>query len=249
MGGPLSGRTIVVTRPAEDSPALAEKLQKRGARVIDAPAIEIEPVSDAAELDEAVRELAVGDYVWVSFSSPRAVDVVLDRLRAFGLPPRLPAKVAAVGPATAERLAARNVAVDLQADPHTTEALAGSFPDGEGRVLLPRADIAPEGLEEALRAKGWSPVRVEAYRTRFPEDRPHDAREALKDGTVDAVTFTSSSTVEGFARMAGVVNGPRVVCIGPVTAEAAKKTGFPVDAVAEPHTIDGLVAALERLFT
>jgi len=245
----LRGRTILVTRPAEDARSLASRLQDAGATVIEAPAIEIEPVSDTSELDRAIKELAAGEFAWVSFTSPRAVDAVCERLRRFGLPPRIPAKVAAVGPVTAETLRERGVQVDLLADPHTTAALAEAFPTGEGRVLMPRADIAPDGLEEALERKGWAAVRVDAYRTRFPDELPPEAADALREGRVDAVTFTSASTVEGLAGLVRVPEGVRVVCIGPVTADAARRAGLAVAAMAEPHTVDGIVRALENLFS
>jgi uroporphyrinogen III methyltransferase/synthase len=245
----LEGRTVLITRPVEDSSELAAKLRELGARVIEAPTIEIVALEDTTELDRAIRALAAGEFAWVSFTSPRAVDAVLDAMRRFGLPPRLPSKVAAVGPATAGKLGEAGVTVDLLADPHTTEALAEQFPSGEGQVLFPRADIAPEGLEERFREKGWTPVRVDAYLTRYLDAFPEEAEKALGDGGVDAVVFTSSSTVEGFVRMAGVRREPSVVCIGPVTADAAARAGFWVDEVAEPHTVDGIVRALDNLWS
>jgi uroporphyrinogen-III synthase len=115
-------------------------------------------------------------------------------------------------------------------------------------VLCARADVAPEGLEDALAAKGWSPVRVDAYRTRTPKALPAEARRALSGGSVDAVTFTSASTVRGFVAQLGEVRGvPKVICIGPVTAREARAHGFTVHAVARPHTVEGLIAALERV--
>jgi uroporphyrinogen III methyltransferase / synthase len=245
----LSGRTILITRPAEDSSDLASKLRDRGATVIEAPTIAIEPVPDTIELDRAIKELAAGEFAWVSFTSPRAVDAVCERLHRFGLPPRLPAKIAAVGPATAERLRERGIDVDLLAEPHTTNALADAFPSGEGRVLFPRADIAPEGLEDRFREKGWTPIRVDAYRTRYLGELPDGAREALDAGRVDAVVFTSSSTVEGFARLAGERREVAAVAIGPVTAETARRAGFRVAGMAEPHTVDGIVRAVENLWS
>jgi len=244
----LEGRTILVTRPVRDAGELAQRLRERGARVVEAPAIEIVELEDATELDRAIRQLAGGEFAWVSFTSPRAVDAVCDRLRRFGLPPRIPSKIAAVGPATAKRLADVGLPVDLLADPHTTDALADAFPAGAGRVLLPRADIAPEGLEERLRQKGWTPVRVDAYQTRYPDELPGEARKALELG-VDAVVFTSSSTVEGFVRLAGPRLGTPAVCIGPVTSDAALRAGFSVKAVADPHTVDGIVEAVDNLFS
>jgi uroporphyrinogen III methyltransferase / synthase len=105
-------------------------------------------------------------------------------------------------------------------------------------------------LEAALAANGWSPVRVDAYRTRMARTLPAGARAALRDGDVDAITFTSASTVRGFVGSTGVVRGnPKIVSIGPVTAREAREHGLRVSAVARPHTIEGLVAALERVLT
>ena len=240
---PLAGRTVLVTRPEEDAEELAKLLRRRGATAIVAPAIRIEP-SRSAALRRAMRELAEGAFDWITVTSPRTVDVLADHLR----PRELRAEVAAVGEGTADafrRWARRGP--DLTPKTFTTEALARAFPKGEGRVLVPRADVAPEGLEDALAGKGWTPVRVEAYRTRFRRSLPADARAALRAGEVEAVTFTSASTVRGFVGAVGAVKGaPKVVCIGPVTAREARDHGFTVHAVANPHTLEGLVDAVER---
>ena len=159
--------------------------------------------------------------------------------------------VAAVGEGTQEafrRWSRRQP--DLVPATFTTAALGRAFPRGNGRILCPRADIAPEGLEDALRAKGWSPTRVDAYRTRFPRSLPREARLALAEGRVDAVTFTSASSVRGFVGALGAVRGlPKVAAIGPVTAREAREHGLRVHAVARPHTVGGLVAAVERALT
>ena len=158
------------------------------------------------------------------------------------------AQVAAIGDGTAaafRRWARRDP--DLQPTTFTTTALARAFPRGSGRVLTARADIAPEGLEDALVRKGWRAVRVVAYRTLFATSLPREARDALRRGEVDAVTFTSASTVRGFVNVLGAAKGtPKVVCIGPVTAAAARAAGLRPASVAKPHTIEGVVAALER---
>jgi uroporphyrinogen-III synthase len=241
---PLAGHTVLVTRPRPEAEALARLLERRGATAIVAPAIELVPVRSAA-LTRSLGELADGAFAWVTLTSPRTVDVLAEHLT----PGRLRAKVAAVGDGTAERFrrwSRRDP--DLVPKAFTTEALGRAFPKGSGRVLTPRADVAPEGLEDALARKGWSPTRVDAYRTRMPRSLPAEARAALRSGDVDAVTFTSASTVRGFVRALGVVKGnPRVVCIGPVTAREAREHGLRVHAVADPHTVDGLVAAVERV--
>ena len=240
---PLAGRTVVVTRPRPEADELARLLERRGARAIVAPAIELAPVRSAA-LTRALAELADGDFAWVTLTSPRTVDVLAERLEAR----QVRAKVAAVGEGTAEayrRWSRRRP--DLVPRAFTTASLGRAFPRGNGRVLTPRADVAPEGLEDALERKGWRPTRVDAYRTRMPRSLPADARAALHDGEVDAVTFTSASTVRGFVGALGAVKGsPKVVAIGPVTAREARAHGLHVHAVASPHTIEGLVAAVER---
>jgi len=225
---------------------LVKLLDQRGARAIVAPTIALRPVRSAA-LSAALRDLAAGRYEWLVLTSPATIAMLADRLAG---PRDVRAAVAAVGDGTAEafrRWARRDA--DLRPRTFTVAALARAFPRGEGRVLCPRADIAPDGLEEALQAKGWSAERVDAYRTVFARRLPRDAADALGAGAVDAVTFTSASTVRGFVGALGAVRGlPKVVCIGPVTAAEARAHGLTVHAVADPHTTDGLVGALERVF-
>ena len=240
----LAGRTIIVTRPAEQAAPLARELERRGARILVAPTIRLMAARSAA-LTAALRELAAGQFDWMTLTSAATVDVLRDRL---GAPGDVRAKVAAIGEGTAQafrRWARRDP--DLQPATFTTAALARAFPRGSGRVLCARADIAPEGLEEALARKGWAAIRVDAYRTVFATSLPRQTRDALRRGDVDAVTFTSASTVRGFVNALGAAKGaPRVVCIGPVTAAAARDAGLRPATVAKPHTIEGLVAALER---
>jgi uroporphyrinogen-III synthase len=244
VGRPLSGRTILVTRPLKQSKALVDELERRGARAIAAPTIELVPVRSAA-LTRALRDLAAGRFVWIVITSRQTVDMLASRVR----PDDVRAKVAAIGVGTADAFRSwTRREPELMPTTFTTAALARAFPRGRGRVLCGRADIAPAGLEEALRARGWSPERVDAYRTRMPKRLPAEARSALARGEVDAITFTSASTVRGFVGAVGAVRGaPKVVCIGPVTSREARERGVPVHAVARPHTLGGIVAALERV--
>jgi uroporphyrinogen-III synthase len=240
----LAGRTILVTRPAEQAAPLVRELERRGARVLVAPTIRLMTARSAA-LTAALKELAAGRFEWITLTSAATVDVLHERLAS---PREVKAKVAAIGEGTAaafRRWSRRTP--DLQPTTFTTAALARAFPRGSGRVLCARADIAPEGLEAALGRKGWEAERVDAYRTVFATSLPGEARDALRRGEVDAVTFTSASTVRGFTNALGAAKGtPKVVCIGPVTAAAARDAGLQPAAVARPHTLDGLVEALER---
>jgi len=240
----LAGRTIIVTRPAEQATPLVRELERRGARVLVAPTIRLAPARSAA-LTAALKELAAGRFEWITLTSAATVDMLRERLAT---PRDVRAKVAVIGDGTGaafRRWSRREP--ELQPATFTTAALARAFPRGSGRVLCARADIAPAGLEEALARKGWEPVRADAYRTVFATSLPRETRDALGGGDVDAVTFTSASTVRGFVHALGTVRGnPKVVCIGPVTAAAARDAGLRPAAVARPHTLDGLVQALER---
>ncbi len=250
--GPLAGKVVVLTRPRDQSDVLMRELGRRGAKAIVAPAIELVPARSAA-LTRALKELAAGEFEWITLTSRATVDVLASRLA----PRDVRARVAAVGEGTSKAFRRwTHREPNLVPRTFTTAALARAFPRGRGRVLCARADVAPEGLEDALAAKGWAPIRVDAYRTRMPRSLPGEARQALDEGRVDAITFTSASTVRGFvgalmgSGVAGttVRGGPKVVCIGPVTAREARARGLRVSAVAKPHTIEGLVAALERAF-
>lgn len=214
-----------------------------------APAIDLRPVRSAA-LTRAIRDLAHGAFAWIVLTSPATVRMLDERLDG---PRDVRAKVAALGEGTAAafgRWSRRRP--DLMPRTFTVAGLARAFPRGTGAVLCARADIAPDGLEDALAAKGWSPARVDAYRTVFPRTLPRAATTAIRAGEVDAITFTSASTVRGFLQAlgaGGLRGATKVVCIGPVTAKEARAHGLRVHAVADPHTTEGLVDALARALT
>jgi uroporphyrinogen-III synthase len=232
---------VLVTRPREESGELVRRLSDLGAAAMAAPTIRFR-TGDAAGLTALRDEEARGAFTWVVFTSARGVRTWFEQA-GDDLRPR--ARVAAVGSGTADALRDRGVEPDLVPARYTTEGLAEAFPAGSGRVLLPRADLATGDLEAALAGKGWSPMRVEAYRIELVGRLPDSVVGALARDEVDAVTFTSASTVQGFARATG--HRPTAVCIGPVTEQAARRAGFPIGGSAASHTIEGVVDAVVRL--
>jgi uroporphyrinogen III methyltransferase/synthase len=244
-GRPLFGRQVVVTRAQTQASALSARLRDLGARPIEVPTIRIDqPEDGGAGLERAAAELAQGRYDWVIFSSPNAVAALLDRLpdaRAFGS-----ASLAAMGPGTADALKAWRLVPDLVPERAIAEGLLEAFPDPPGpgsRVLLPRAAEGRDVLPDGLTAAGWDVDAVVAYRT---VRVPMTEADRVTVAAADAVCFASASAVKGFLDAAGSpdVMPPVVVCIGPSTAEAAAAVGLPVTAVAEQHTIPGLIDAL-----
>jgi uroporphyrinogen III methyltransferase/synthase len=240
---PLFGKRIIVTRAREQASGLVERLHELGAATVELPVIEI---GEPADGGEALRASAgrVGDYDWVAFTSANAVSRFFAALGAVGADTRALGgrRVAAIGPGTAEALAAAGVRADLVPERFVAESLLEAFPDGPGRVLLPRAAVARDALPAGLAERGWGVDVVEAYLTAIGQPAPEALAAAA---AAHAVTFTSSSTVTNYLAVAGDVPVPPVVaCIGPVTADTARAAGLTVDVVAAEHTIEGLVTAL-----
>jgi uroporphyrinogen III methyltransferase / synthase len=242
---PLLGRRIVVTRAREQASELVARLAALGAATIEVPAIAVhDPADGGAALAAAVDRLAAGDYAWLVVTSPNGARRVLAALRDGGRDARAlgGVRLAAIGPGTADVLAAANLVADLVPPRFVAESLVEAFPTGPGRVLLARAAVARDVLPEGLAAKGWATDVVEAYRT---EPVALDAERAVALADAEVVTFTSSSTVTNFLAAAGRDAVPPVVAaIGPVTAATARDAGLTVDVEAAVHTIDGLVSAL-----
>ncbi|HEV7865952.1 MAG TPA: uroporphyrinogen-III C-methyltransferase [Acidimicrobiia bacterium] len=240
---PLFGRRVIVTRAREQASGLLERLHELGAATVELPVIEIaEPADGGAALREAAGRVA--DYDWVAFTSANAVRRFFAALGQTGSDTRAlsGARVAAIGPGTADALSAAGVRADLVPGRFVAESLLGAFPPGPGRVLLPRAAVARDVLPAGLAEGGWSVDVVEAYRTVVGRPAPEALAAAA---TAHAVTFTSSSTVTNYLAVAGDLPVPPVVaCIGPVTADTARAAGLTVDVVAAEHTIEGLVTAL-----
>jgi len=247
---PLAGRTVVVTRSRAQAPKLAERLSRLGAVIVELPVIAIEdPADDGQALDRAAHRLTSGAYQWVACTSSNAVTRLVDALAGRAVPDSV--RWAAVGPGTADALAAAGLVPDLVPAVALAEALVGEFPaagesdsagGGPGTVLFPRAEVVRADLAAGLRAKGWLVDEVVAYRTVAVAPGPTAVAAATR---ADAVAFTSSSTVRNTVELLGAQGlPPVVVTIGPVTSSEARAAGVEVAGEADPHTIDGLVQAV-----
>ena len=249
---PLFGMRVLVTRSRQQAGSTSRLLAAQGAAPVELPTIEIAGLEDYAELDAAVARL--GAYAWVVFTSVNGVDAVFDRLRVAGKDARAfgGAQVCAIGPATAAALASHGIAADFVPPTYTTESISEGFRRSVirgARVLMPRADIAPATLSDALLRLGVELDEVVAYRTRVPRNAAARAVELLGGG-LDAAVFTSSSTVRNLVELIGgrleMLSGVRVISIGPVTSGTARELGVAVDVEAVEHTVPGVVDALVR---
>jgi len=264
---PLFGKRVLVTRPREQAGVAASLLRDLGAEPVVVPTIELRPPRNRAALARAMKALRAGEYAWAAFTSANGVDATWDALVAAGGDARAfgGVRIAAIGPATAAALEEHGLRADVVAREFVGEGLAKAMlakmkggarggARGEtirrGRVLLARAAKARDVLPEALRKAGWQVDVVAAYESHPPKKSSVSrlARE-LAAGRIDAVTFTSSSTVDNLCTVLGrgaqgLLARTRVASIGPVTTQTARKRGLRVDVMAAEYTVPGLIRAL-----
>ncbi len=250
---PLYGRTVMMTRARSQAGKLRGRLEVLGARVLEFPAIRIEPPRHFEALDRAIQNLRRFD--WVLFTSTNAVESFFGRVRRMGYDARVLAyvKVGVIGEATAEALAAEGLRADLKPERFTSEALVEKLAEMHeiaGRAfLLPRTDIAPPALAESLKKKGGEVTQVTAYRTVADAAGRKLLKKWLQNDKIDFCLFTSASTVDNFFRALGgqtLPEGLRLVSIGPVTSETIRRHGAGVWREAKVHTIEGLLETLQN---
>ena len=252
---PLFGKRVLVTRARHQASALSRLLTERGAQPVELPAIDICPVADLKELDRAIFNLK--QYHWIIFTSTNGVDAFWQRLHTLKLDSRAfsTLKIGAIGPATAQALETSGIVPDYVPEVYTSEGIIAGLENQNvagQRFLLPRADIADKELVEGICRLGATVDEIIAYRTTPSTESISRAKQMIISGKIDVITFTSSSTVSNLMTVFGkepvTVNGARVACIGPKTAETASKFGLSVDIMAKEQTIPGLVTAIEGYF-
>jgi uroporphyrinogen III methyltransferase / synthase len=246
---PLFGRRIVVTRASAQSAELSGRLAALGAEVIEMPATRVESTSDVA-LRGAIADLS--RYDWAIFTSQNAVRIFWNALRADGADARALAglKIAAIGPATADALLDRGLAVDVEPERFVAEALLEELRargDLRGaRVLYAAAEGAREVLPDGLRALGAIVDRIVLYRSVPDGANAGPVRQRLESDDVHLVTFTSASAVRAFVDAVGhdAARAAPAASIGPITSEAVRAAGLQLAVEARESTIDGMVHAI-----
>ena len=243
---PLYGKRVVVTRARAQASGLAKRLRGLGAEVVELPAIRIEPRIESDEVKAAVER--IGEFSLIVLTSPNGVRLLFEAMGNAGLDARAlsGATVAAIGPGTARALAKVGIAADIVPERFVAESLVESLAavDVAGKkVLVARAAEARDVIPEHLAERGAEVDIVALYETvrEAPDPTAVEAAQAA-----DYVTFTSSSTVRNLTEALGdrFPANARIVSIGPVTSETARNAGLEVHAEADPHDVDGLLAAL-----
>jgi uroporphyrinogen-III synthase len=230
----FSGRRVLVTRAASQADDLVSALRDVGLAPIPVPTIAVELEPPGGDLDAAARRL--GTYAWVVVTSANGARAILDAAERVATP-LVTLRWAAVGRATSAVLQREGIVVEFQPSRASSIAMAAELPVvNDERVLLVRGDLADVDFKLALRARGADVDDVVGYRTReAPEASRLMLRRAMASGHIDAVLFTSGSTVRGLVALARAesldIASIPAVCIGPETADEARDAGFSVMAV------------------
>ncbi len=254
---PLFGKKVLVTRTQAQAKAFTALLERSAATPIEFPTIKTVDPLDFGPLDRAIKRL--DKYDWAIFTSANGVKYFYKRIRALGLDIRelKGVKLIAVGPKTTAELAGLGVNVDLTPGKFIAEGLLktlGAKRIKGQRFLLPRAAKARELIPTEIRRLGGRIDVVDAYRTIKPRKGVTELRETMREGGIDVVTFTSSSTVSNFVSMfakgeaAKLLKNTKIACIGPVTADTARELNLNVDIMPGKHTVPALTRAMEEYF-
>lgn len=237
----LDSRTVLVTRARAQAEEMTVLLEGLGANVIHVPTIEFIPPDDLAPLDNAIRRLE--EYDWIVFTSSNAVDFFIQRSRENrndGVALLGTASVCAIGTATARALEEAGIRANVVAQESTSEGVLRELVERIGgenivrdlKILIPRAKVAREILPARLRDLGAQVDVVETYQTVLPQITRTSLKKLFEETRIDVITFTSSSTVSNLATLLGLTDlsdllkGALVACIGPVTAETARRFGL-----------------------
>lgn len=253
---PLFGRRIVITRPRRQAEDFARLLEDDGAEVLPYPTIETVVADSIDQVDDAVRRAV--DFDWLLFTSANGVRFFFERLRQIGSDVRVwhRAQLAAIGPQTAKEIERHGLRVDLVPGEYRAEGVIDAL--GEigirgKRILLPRAAGARPVLPLQLTDLGATVEEIVTYESVQPRERVAELIDLFAAGEVDAVTFTSSSTVHNFAASLGpdlvdLVGRTTIACIGPITAATARSYGLPVHVEPPSYTVPAFAAALSQYF-
>ncbi len=250
---PLHGRRILITRARHQVDPFRRELVDLGAAVVEIPTIEILRLPTDDRVRRAITNL--DRTALVIFASANAVDIFFQMLITEGADARAfhNSKLCAIGQETADALLDHGLTPELVTSEYTAEGLANALEGWEMqgmRVLVPRAEVARDALPSLLANRGAEVQILPVYRAVRPADTAPALLRLFEGEGVDVITFTSSSTVYNFVsafpedRLPAILGDAEIACMGPVTADSARKLGLDVAIVAREYTTHGLVQAI-----
>ena len=244
QAGPLSGRKILVTATEIIARPLAEYIRRLGGEPVVMSLIGVK----GQEMSRIKAVLTSPGKRWLVFTSRNGVRFFFEQMKKEQVDIRSlgDSRIAVMGAGTRRELENWGCYADLLPEQSCSESLAKALcahAEPDEAICLFRAEEASDVLTKRLREKQYRVVDIPTYRTEIMWKKRELLREMLED--VDAVTFCSASAVSAFVQMTeGHDLVAKTICIGPVTAQAAKKAGLHIDKVAEQYDLEGLTEAL-----
>jgi len=257
---PLFSKRILATRAKDQIGGISYVLSAMGAEVLEFPTIEFASPDSFEHIDRALEELHT--FHWIIFTSANGVREFFERLFKKNMDARSLAhvKIATIGPKTAQELTSYGIKADLVPKDYKAEGLLDVFKEmnvKNKRLLIPRAQEAREALEKGLQELGVDVFLAPVYKTVLPRNSNLEILKTMFKEPVDMITFTSSSTVINFFKLAEMAQLPVneitkhtiAACIGPITAKTAKNKGFANVIESEIYTVEALTSKIIAYFT
>ncbi|KKB35108.1 uroporphyrinogen-III synthase [Bacillus thermotolerans] len=253
-GGPLFGKSILVTRPKGQAASFVDRIEAVGGTVHLVPLIAFRSFEDDRKA-ERLKQLHT--YDWIVLTSKNGVDFFFDHLERAGIEwKEIRSRFAVIGPKTEAALKkygfkAEYIPDKFSADQFVKEISAGRFKTQ--RVLIPKGNLARAVIAKALREAGMTAEEWIVYETFFPEREKERLIRLLQREKLDVITFTSPSSVRHFMETVqlvsdGSISHSLIACIGPVTKQEAEKLGLRIDICPEVYTTDALVEEMIRYY-
>ena len=250
---PLAGRKIVITRPADRISETAKKLRRKGAEVLELPAISTQAIKNNEKLDLCIENL--NKYNWIVFTSPAGVRIFFEKMLEHGKDARglSGIKTAAIGRGSAGSLKKHGIIADLVPETYDGESLGNALAEKvqeNAKILIPRSAIGNKDIIKALEVRPDVMIDdIAVYDTFYVNQDILDERRKFEAGEIDCAVFTSASTVKGFVNSVKSLDYTKItaVCIGRQTKEQAEKYGMKAYAAKEA-AMDSVVDKVVEIF-
>lgn len=254
----LQGKKIVITRPLEQTDEFAGHISALGGEPIKFPVISIDPPDSWDAADYAIKNLK--QYSWIIFTSVNGVHSFIKRMEELKIDikrSKKGLKICTVGIKTADAVEQYELQVDFVPEEFRAEAIVEGFRKirmVKGKILIPRAQVGREILPEELIKMGLKVDVVPVYKVVRPDIDVSWFKGILNKKEIDVVTFTSGSCVRNFIEILGtkeykiLLNGVKIACISPVTADTVRKYGIEVDIIPERYTVEDLTEAIANYY-
>jgi uroporphyrinogen-III synthase len=236
---PLKGKTVLITRSANQTEEFINQLEDLGAKTISLPLIENKAINQT-ELRTVFNSKK---YTWLIFTSTNAVKFFFESIDV----KNVTSKIAVVGGKTKRAIEQLGLQVDFTPLKFTGKQLANELPISvNDSIFIPRSDLAKNDIVETLENRSCKVETLSTYKNTSINYSKTELN-TIFNQKVDFITFTSGSAVESFIKLGISVGNINSICIGPETAKVAKANNLIVSAIASPHTIEGMIESIKSL--